>query len=674
MHIPAGADNFLAVRDEINSSIKPSFVVITGDITDCGMPDQYDKYLEYISLFSCNVYTGTGNHDLQWWTSNGKNDFKHKIGPLYYSFDYRGVHFVMLDSCVAFELDGKYGKMQLEWLERNLSRIQDWVPVVIFAHHPSKLHNNVTAKAELIKVIKDHNVVAFMGGHMHEWGYTIENGILWGFITDQKNNNGQGYATIRITPYMLHIYKRQVSDNSNILWVSVPIAKKVKVDMTITCVNAQVNGEVDVSVQIKKTPDGVASVRARVDNYGSWTTLTQNGSTWSGSISISGYSPAIPYGMHFIGVEMNDTAAGIWKEYKEYQWSGGDVTTKWVYQTGDIIQSTPTYFNGVVYTGSEDGKVYAVNDSNGTLKWSYATGDQIISKPAIYDGASKYLVIIGSHDNKLYALNADDGTLEWYYTTGGCVISDPLVDNGVVYFGSGDKYIYSLNASDGSFRWRYQTGGLLRQRPMVYNGKLYAFVRDTYIWYAINIDDGSLYWRGNAGTDESMFVLGDVRPVMTGGNKLWCIDAQNKIAGYLDPTDGSLDWTYPSANTIGPMGPATDGTRVFYANNEGREIYAFNVSDNSLLWYRDLRACASDDDLQEFQIDSALICDEEILYHVSERGRITGFNPANGNKIFVYDAVGYPERALWQTPEIHNKTVYIGGLDGKIYAVKYNGT
>jgi len=673
VHIPAGEVNFRAVIDDINSCVKPSFVVITGDITDCGRPEQYKKYLDYKALFDCAVYTGTGNHDLQWWTSNGKNDYKGSIGSLYYSFNYEGVHFVMLDSTVIFVTDGKCGKAQLEWLQYDLNTISREMPVIIFVHHPSVLHDNVTAKAELIRILKRYNIVAIMSGHMHRWGYTIENGIPWVYVTDQKNNNDQGYAIIKISSDMLYIYKRQVKDSSKVLWLTASMINSRKADMSITNVTVQENGNVDISVQIDKAPDGVDSVQASVDNYGPWTNLTQNGSSWFGRIDISTYSPIIPYGKHFVGVNMTDNVGKVWKEYKEYEWSGGNVMTKWVYQTDDIIQSTPTYYNSMIYTGSEDGKIYAINDFDGTLKWSYATEDQIISKPAIFQSAIGCLVIFGSNDKKVYALNADDGLLKWHYVTGGSVITDPLVDDGVVYFGSGDKYIYSLNANDGSFKWRYQTEGLMRQRPLVCGGILYAFVRDTHIWYAINTNDGSLYWRGNADTDMLSFILGDIRPVITGNAKLWCIEPRNKKAGYLNPTNGSLEWTHPFINTMGRIGPATDGTRIFYAANEGREIYAFNVFDNILEWYRDLRAGNNNVDLQEYQVDSALIYDEGILYHVSERGRLTGLNPVSGDKIFIYDAVGFPERSVWQTPEVHNKTIYFGGLDGKIYAVKYNG-
>lgn len=671
IHELIGSDNFKAIINEINNSVKPAFTVITGDITDHGTPTQYNKYVEDVALLNGPVYTGVGNHDVRWWTSNGKNDFKDRIGPLYYSFNYGGVHFVMLDSTVTYELDEKFSKAQLSWLAEDLKNISPDTPVIIFAHHPFKMYNNVTGKKELIDIVKNHNVVAFLAGHQHYWEYTVEDGILWAYITYVKDNSAQEYATVKITPNKLYIYQRKASDGSKTLWLTAPMTNNRKATMSITDVTVQSNGDVNVSVQINKAPDGVSTVQARIDNYGPWTTLTRNGDMWSGTISIKDYSPPIPYGKHFVGIQMTDELGNTWKEYKEYEWKGGLVETKWIFETGDMIQSSPTYFNGTVYVGSEDGKIYAINDSDGTLKWSYTTEGPIISKPAIYDGTTKDLVIVGSHDKNIYALNAETGALEWSYTTGGSVISDPLIDNGVVYFGSGDMFIYALDATTGTLKWKYKTDGLMRQRPIVYNNKLYAFVRDTYIWYALNISNGTLYWRGNAGTDESMFVCGDVRPIIAGG-KLWCIDAQNTKAGYLDPTDGSLDWT-SAVTKISSRGPATDGTRVFYPANNGREIYAFNVTDNTVAWYKDLRAGASDSDFQPFQIDCALIYDEGILYHVAERGRITGLDPITGDIKFVYDAVGYPERSLWSTPEVSNKTIYVGGLDGKVYAIKYNG-
>lgn len=670
-HELIGQSNLQTIISELNNT-NPAFTVFGGDLTDHGTPGQYDALLSDVATLNGTKYLIAGNHDVRWWNSNGKNDWETRVGPLYQSFDYGGVHFVLMDSSVVWQNDEKFNKVQLEWLANDLSTISTTTPVIIFAHHPFRTGDDVTGRQELLNLVKNYNVVAFLAGHEHTWSSSTENGVPWLIIDDVKY--GTNYLKSVVTPNYLYLYKRNVGSDTTTLWQTLPMNNKRKASISITDVSVSpVDGDVTVSVTIDSAPDAVSTVEARIDNYGPWTTLTQNGNVWSGTIDTSAYAPAVPYGKHFIGVNMTDEAGNVWKEFKEYEWSGGNVSTKWVFQTGDVIQAAPTYFNGVVYVGSEDGKVYAINDIDGSLKWSYATGDQVISKPAIYQGVSKNLVLVGSHDKNLYALNADTGAVEWTYLTGGSVISDPLVDNGVVYFGSGDNYIYAVNANDGSLKWRYFAEGLMRKKPIVSNGILYAFVRNTYIWYAINANDGSLCWRGNANTDESMFVVGDINPVLA-GNKLWCCDAQYTRLGYLNPATGSLDYVFDTLPRYTHRSMATDGIKVYVPLNSGKEIYAINVSDNSQAWYTDLRANASDTDIQPYTVDTALILSDGILYVVAERGRITGVDSLNGSIKFVYDAAGYPERVIWSAPEVNNKVIYMGGIDGKVYAVQYTGS
>ncbi|WP_127579559.1 outer membrane protein assembly factor BamB family protein [Paenibacillus koleovorans] len=675
VHEPIGHNNFLAIINELNTTIQPAFTVVTGDISDHGTDAQYAQYEDDMALIDSPVYTTPGNHDVRWWNSNGKDDFTDRIGSLYSSFNYGGVHFVLLDTTVTLELDEKFSKKMLDWLAVDLQGIPAGMPVIFFAHHPFEIQNNVTGKSELLDLVESYNVVAFLSGHLHRWGNQLENGVPWVYIGQIKDY--QEYTTVKISPNKLTITRRDASNGSSSLYLTAPMNNYRKPEVSITSAVAATNGNVTVNVSIPDAPDGVASVQANIDNYGSWTTLTKGGgNVWSGTVSISSMSPALPKGYHFVAVKMTDEKGGVWKKYKEYLWTGtgGDVYRKWTFQTGGLIQAPPTYDNGTVYVGSEDGKLYAINDSNGTQKWAYTTGGAIISSPAVVNLAAPAddVVLIGSNDNKLHAVYATTGTVKWTYETGGSVISNPVVDAGVVYFGSGDKYIYAVNLSDGSLKWRYQTNGLMRQRPVIQSGKLYANVRDTYVWYALNISDGSLYWRGNANTDESLFVVADVEPIYAGG-QLWTINPMPTDLSTLNPTTGAVTWTDSIGTDFSARGGSTDGTLVFFPAHGGRFLYAFNATTRSLVWSKDLRAGATDSDLQEYQIDSALVYDSGILYRVAERGRVTGYNPSNGTLLFKYDAVGFPERVLWSTPEVHDQTVYAGGLDGKVYAVEYTG-
>ena len=74
------------------------------------------------------------------------------------------------------------------------------------------------------------------------------------------------------------------------------------------------------------------------------------------------------------------------------------------------------------------------------MLWSYTTGSGVTSSPAVANG----VVYVGSYDDKVYALNASTGALLWSYTTGYEVFSSPAVANGVLYVGSDDYKVYAF--------------------------------------------------------------------------------------------------------------------------------------------------------------------------------------------------------------------------------------
>ena len=99
--------------------------------------------------------------------------------------------------------------------------------------------------------------------------------------------------------------------------------------------------------------------------------------------------------------------------------------------------------DGIVYVGSGDGRVYALNASDSSVVWYYTTGGDVASSPAVADG----MVFVGSHDGKVYALNASDGAFIWNYDTGELVVSSPAVANGMVYVGSYNHHFYAFGSS-----------------------------------------------------------------------------------------------------------------------------------------------------------------------------------------------------------------------------------
>jgi outer membrane protein assembly factor BamB len=153
-------------------------------------------------------------------------------------------------------------------------------------------------------------------------------------------------------------------------------------------------------------------------------------------------------------------------------------------------ESSPAVADGVVYVGSWDGTVYALNAASGALLWSYATGGDISSSPAV---AKEVVYIgsfyIGSGNSSTYALNARTGALLWA-TNIGSGENSPAVANGVVYLGSWDNNVYALNASTGAVLWSYATGTHVECSPTVVNGKVYVGSDDDNVYAFALTDNG----------------------------------------------------------------------------------------------------------------------------------------------------------------------------------------
>ena len=91
----------------------------------------------------------------------------------------------------------------------------------------------------------------------------------------------------------------------------------------------------------------------------------------------------------------------------------GKLVPKWMYDLGSLgINSSPVVANGIVYFGSFDSNLYAVNAATGVLLWKYLTPSIIWHSPAVANG----IVYVGSSVTDIpnfFALNARTGELLW---------------------------------------------------------------------------------------------------------------------------------------------------------------------------------------------------------------------------------------------------------------------
>ena len=259
----------------------------------------------------------------------------------------------------------------------------------------------------------------------------------------------------------------------------------------------------------------------------------------------------------------------------------------WVFKTNGPVFSSASVADGVVYLGSDDRNLYAVDLASGAKKWSFASGGQIRSTPAVADG----LVYFISYDSKVYALDAATGAKKWEFLTAGekrfeakhlhgCIPetqimpdfwdtyeSSPSVVDGTVYIGCGDGNFYALDAKTGALRWKFATGDVVHCSPAVVGGVVYFGSWDSF-FYALDAKTGAEKWRFKTGVDEGIHNQVGVQasPVVKDGVVYFgCRDSHFYA---LDAATGARKWAYDNKGTwINASAVVADGMVYFVTSD-----------------------------------------------------------------------------------------------------------
>ncbi|MDH7563250.1 MAG: PQQ-binding-like beta-propeller repeat protein, partial [Caldisericota bacterium] len=100
--------------------------------------------------------------------------------------------------------------------------------------------------------------------------------------------------------------------------------------------------------------------------------------------------------------------------------------------------------DGTVYLGSTDKLFCAFDPDTGEILWKFTEGASLYSAATI-DGNG--VIYFGSADGKLYALNPD-GSKKWEFNAGSTVAAPPSIGkDGTIYFGTASGILYALGES-----------------------------------------------------------------------------------------------------------------------------------------------------------------------------------------------------------------------------------
>ncbi|MCZ7529830.1 MAG: metallophosphoesterase [Acidimicrobiia bacterium] len=114
-----------AVIDEI-ATLDPDAVVIKGDLTNAGLPEEYRAFLDAYGALGERMRHVRGNHDAMTDPNLGADDAPFVV-------EVPGVRLAVLDTVIPGDDMGRLDAEQLEWLDTLAA--ESSTPVLVFGHH-----------------------------------------------------------------------------------------------------------------------------------------------------------------------------------------------------------------------------------------------------------------------------------------------------------------------------------------------------------------------------------------------------------------------------------------------------------------------------------------------------------------------------------------------------------
>jgi eukaryotic-like serine/threonine-protein kinase len=357
-----------------------------------------------------------------------------------------------------------------------------------------------------------------------------------------------------------------------------------------------------------------------------------------------------------------------------YAVNATDGALRWKFSAQGPVNSSPAVAEGLVYFGSLDGNFYAVDSETGKVRWQFKTAgeqrftapgihgaiprtermpdpfDVFLSSPAVADG----VVYFGSGDHHVYALDARSGALRWKFATGNVVHASPAVSDGLVFIGSWDRYLYALDAKTGQPVWKFQTGDDtetynqigIASSAAVGGGVVYFGCRDGH-FYAIDAKTGVEKWQHD---NKKGWVIAS--PALRDGLVYFPTSDGTRFKA-LDAATGRLRFDMEN-KAISFSSPAIAAGAIYFGSSDGW-LHAIDAATGRV------RA--------EFQTDGSK---QNASKYIDAQGKINSsalYPDFTLDGIFIGLDRMFSLGSILSSPVVSDGVVFVGSTDGHLYAL-----
>ncbi len=315
----------------------------------------------------------------------------------------------------------------------------------------------------------------------------------------------------------------------------------------------------------------------------------------------------------------------------------------WKFKCEDEIRSTPLMHRGVVYVGTYDNNMYAINAADGSFKWKFATEGGIVGTPGI--AADEGFIVFGSEDSTLYAVNLITGKIQWTFQTKGPIRSSINVQLGIAFFGSDDGKLYAVRLSTGRLAWQYDAGREIRSRPAVTSERI-VFGVESGDFIGLDLA-GAIKWRFKTrrGIASSPIIQDDIAYFGSSDAHIYAVDIKQ-------------GWGLWNRRTGKPVvgSPIIAGKNLFIGSADGY-MYALDYAQNGK-------------EVWKFQTGDQVVSTPAFvngnIYFGGVDKKVYCLDAKKGKMLWEFETGG----PITSTATIVDGVLYIGSTDQYLYALK----
>ncbi len=217
---------FRATLDRLIRSANPiDMLVLSGDLTDRGDRDSFEKTAALLRACPFPIYPMVGNHDTREELLNAFPGTPTQGGFIHYAVEQEGLRIILLDTLEPGRHGGAFCTRRRDWLAAELAAHPD-TPTLIFMHHPPVVSGigwmdpgaDESWMLNFGDAVAGHSqILAIHCGHLHRPIHTTFNGIPLSVTPsvaplvamdlrpiDPENPDGRDLITTEPASYAIH--------------------------------------------------------------------------------------------------------------------------------------------------------------------------------------------------------------------------------------------------------------------------------------------------------------------------------------------------------------------------------------------------------------------------------------------------------------------------------------